>query len=221
MPEWLTYRLSDFLMFTPATYYRLFELHNAALWPTQLLAVALGLAILALARGSGVSSARAAMLLLALFWPWVGWAFHLRRFAAINLAAPWFAAAFALQGLLLLGFGLRSGRDPDRPHERRDPVGLGVMAFALLLEPLIGPGLGRSLAGIELAGMAPDPTAILTLGLLLAVRGPWPLWLIPILWGLVTGATLWAMGQRDAFVVPAVALVVGGRAGAEAMRSGK
>ena len=29
MSEWWTYRLSDFLMFSPRTYHRLFELHNA------------------------------------------------------------------------------------------------------------------------------------------------------------------------------------------------
>ena len=30
MSEWWTYRLSDFLMFSGATWYRLLELHNAA-----------------------------------------------------------------------------------------------------------------------------------------------------------------------------------------------
>ena len=53
MPEWWTYRLSDFLMFESKTYYRLFELYNAALWPGQLLALALGLALLALAWRGG------------------------------------------------------------------------------------------------------------------------------------------------------------------------
>ena len=46
MSEWWTYSLSDFLMFSPRTYYRLFELYNAAIWPAQLVAIALGVAIL-------------------------------------------------------------------------------------------------------------------------------------------------------------------------------
>ena len=46
MSEWWTYRFSDFVLFSPRVYYRLFELHNQALWPSQLLTVALGLAIL-------------------------------------------------------------------------------------------------------------------------------------------------------------------------------
>ena len=39
MSEWLSYRPSDFLMFAPRTYWRLFELHNGAWWPAQPLAV--------------------------------------------------------------------------------------------------------------------------------------------------------------------------------------
>ena len=35
MSEWWTYSLSDFLLFSPRTYYRLFELYNLAIWPTQ------------------------------------------------------------------------------------------------------------------------------------------------------------------------------------------
>ena len=50
MSEWWTYRLSDLLLFSPQTYYRLFELYNAAIWPAQVLAIALGLAVVALGR---------------------------------------------------------------------------------------------------------------------------------------------------------------------------
>ena len=45
MSEWWTYRLYDFLLFTPRTYYRLFELYNAAVWPAQIAAIALGLGL--------------------------------------------------------------------------------------------------------------------------------------------------------------------------------
>jgi hypothetical protein len=36
MSEWWTYRLSDILPFSAQTYFRLFELHNAAVWPAQI-----------------------------------------------------------------------------------------------------------------------------------------------------------------------------------------
>ena len=46
MAEWWTYSISDFLLFSPRTYYRLFELYNADLWPAQILAILLGTALL-------------------------------------------------------------------------------------------------------------------------------------------------------------------------------
>ena len=42
MSEWWTYHLSDFLLFSPRTYYRLFELYNAAIWPAQIVALGAG-----------------------------------------------------------------------------------------------------------------------------------------------------------------------------------
>ena len=36
MSEWWTYTLSDFLLFSPRTYYRLFELYNDEIWPAQI-----------------------------------------------------------------------------------------------------------------------------------------------------------------------------------------
>ena len=45
MSEWWTYTLSDFLLFSPRTYYRLLELYNLATWPAQFAGGAIGLAI--------------------------------------------------------------------------------------------------------------------------------------------------------------------------------
>src|SRR5215213_7179958 len=68
MSEWWTYSLSDFLLFSPRTYYRLFELYNLAIWPAQLLALALGVLILALLRPGRVWKGRVVATLLAACW---------------------------------------------------------------------------------------------------------------------------------------------------------
>jgi len=48
---------------------------------------------------------------------------------------------------------------------------------------------------VEIAGTAPDPTAVATLGvLLLARRVPWLLVPVPVLWCLYSGVTWWALG---------------------------
>ena len=48
MSEWWTYTLSDFLLFSPRTYYRLFELYNAEIWPAQIVALTLGVVLVGL-----------------------------------------------------------------------------------------------------------------------------------------------------------------------------
>src|SRR5215212_2754101 len=46
MSEWWTYALEDFLLFSPRVYWRMFELHNEAVWPLHVVALLLGSAIL-------------------------------------------------------------------------------------------------------------------------------------------------------------------------------
>ena len=76
MAEWWTYALPDFLLFSPRTYYRLFELYNAAVWPGQVLAAAAGLAIVAMLRKPRPWQGRVVAVLLAACWLWIAWAYQ-------------------------------------------------------------------------------------------------------------------------------------------------
>src|SRR5438477_8345451 len=191
MSEWWTYRLPDFLLFSPRTYYRLFELYNAAIWPGQIAAIVLGIAILALLLAPGRTSDRVISAVLAAGWLWVAWAYLWTRYATINWAASWFAAAFAVEALLLIlvgavGGGLFLGGTAERVRR----AGVGIFLFALAAQPLIGPALGRPWRQIEIFGIAPDPTVIATLGILTAAaRTRWELMVIPLIWCAISGAT--------------------------------
>jgi Family of unknown function (DUF6064) len=208
MSEWWTYRLSSFLMFSPKTYWRLIEQYNLDMWPAHLVAILLGLTVLWLAAQRRAGMARVMAALLAAVWLWVGWAFHWQHYASINWAARYFALAFALQAALLLGLG----NWPRDAHAPAAGVGAGAGAGAgaaaqklgwllavggVLLYPLAGPLVGRPCTQVELFGMAPEPTALATLGLLLASASPpskplrWLLATIPALSLLVGAATLW------------------------------
>jgi hypothetical protein len=204
MAEWWTYSLSDFLLFSPRTYYRLFELYNAAVWPGQVLAVAAGLAIAAMLWKPRPWQSRAVAILLAACWLWVAWAYFQTRYAAINWAAPYVAVAFTGEALLLalLGAVGRFSLHPDAHWTGR--LGLGLYVFALVIQPLIGPLAGRAWTQMEIFGVAPDPTVVATLGVLLRAkaRPGWPLLPIPVAWCAVSGATAWAMGAPDAWVMP-------------------
>lgn len=217
MPEWWTYSLGDLLLFSPQTYYRLFELYNLEWWPLQIVALALGLVMLGLWRRGGSGAGRAIAVILAAAWLWVGWAFHGQRYASINLTAEYFAWGFALQALMVLWLGGVRGRFALASATRmQQSLGLGLFGFALLVFPLIGLLQGRGWTQAEVFGMAPDPTALATLGMLLCV-GARPLWLllpIPVLWCLISGATLWTMGSPDFAVVPLAALLAVGIAAA-------
>lgn len=196
MSEWWTYRLSDFLMFAPATYWRLVERYNRELWPLQLVAIAAGLLLLAMAARPRPWTGRAVAAVLALAWLWVGWAFHAQRYATINWAAQYLAAAFVAQAALLAGVALFArAAVPSASAARPRAAGALLAVAGVLLYPLLAPALGRPWAQAEVFGLMPEPTALATLGLLLVTgrRGRGWLAAIPVLSLLVGGATAWLL----------------------------
>jgi hypothetical protein len=207
MTEWWTYRLSSFLLFSPRTWLRLHELYNAEIWPAQIVALALGFAIVVLARRGGGRSGPVVAVLLAACWLWVAWAFHWRRYATINFAAAWFAGAFVVEALLLVVLGAVRGSLALDANAWRRP-GLWLVAFALVAQPLLGLLAGRSLLQSEYFGVAPDPTATATLGILLLAQRRSPILMaIPLAWCAVSGAFAWMMRTPDMLVMPMVAFV--------------
>lgn len=219
MAEWRTYSLSDFLMFAPQTYYRLFELHNAAIWPAQIITMlaSLALATIALRRPD---LHRLACILLAAAWLWTGWTYLLIHYASINWVAPWLAGAFVLQAALLLLSAFTGGRAAHRDTVAR-PTGLGLLLFALAIQPLLDIVHGRGWTGVQLFGTTPDPTVMATLGLLLALgRARWLLLAIPLGWCAVSAATLWTMASPDVWVMPLGALITLLAAGHATLRRG-
>lgn len=212
MSDWWAFAPADLLMFSPGTYNRLFELTNEAVWPAQMLALAAGLAVLMLMlrgphEGEPKMRGRAVAALLAAVWLAVAWVYF-ARYATINLAAPYFRWGFVAQAILLTVSGVLLGRLTfERRGSRAHTFGIAMFVFALALQPLIGPLLGRPWAGVEVFGIAPDPTVLATLGVLLAAdRFRWELVVIPLMWCAVTGATLWTMAAPEAFVLPLAGL---------------
>ena len=233
MLEWWTYRPSDFLMFAPRTYWRLFELHNTHWWPAPPLLVmagGLGLATLWRHRAAAEPWFRGCAAALALAWAFSGWAFVAQRYAAINWAAEALAWACAVPALTLALLALQPLRQPRRLRQLQPlptpalqaatPVrlraGLLLMLWALVGHPLLAPAFGRPLLQAEVWALTPDPTALATLGWLLCVqpgsRGTrWLLglaWVAAVAWCAVSAATLWTMGSAQAWVMAMLALAV-------------
>ncbi|BCH26288.1 hypothetical protein MesoLjLc_62060 [Mesorhizobium sp. L-8-10] len=212
MSEWWTYRPEDLLLFSPRAYWRLFELLNAELWPVQVLALAAGLVIAVVAFRPGRNHDRWIPLILAAAWTFVGWSFLWNRYATINWPIAYVAPAFALQSALLLLAGTMPKGLVFGRRGIGGRAGLFLATVGIVAYPVLPPLFGRSWSSAELFGMAPDPTAVVTLGLLLSARGRLPSILIPIplAWCLLSGTTLLAMNDPQAwfpFLAAVIALV--------------
>lgn len=201
MGEWWTFRPADILVFSARNYYRLFEIYNAAVWPAHIVALGLGLTVLFfLRRGMG----RAVAVALAVAWAWVALVFHLKFFSTITPFAPYFAAGAGLEAALIAWTGVaRGGLAPARDGVLSARVGLAIYLAALAGLPALGLAMGRAVPQAEIFGLAPDPTALATIGLLLVARRVhWHLLIIPFLWCANTGITLIAMKVPDALFTP-------------------
>jgi hypothetical protein len=199
--EWWTYTLGDFLMFSPATYWRLVENYNRDVWPAQLAGVMAGIVALALTLSRREGAAQLQAVLLAAAFVWVGWAFHWQRYAAINWAARYFAFAFWAQAVLLVVLTLLPSKDAVEPNGAFQKIGWFLALAGLVLYPLGSAWDGKVWSQIEVFGVSPEPTALFGLGLILTNQRPpppvfrWLLAIIPAASLLVGAATFRAMAR--------------------------
>jgi hypothetical protein len=197
------------LPFTADILFASFAQQNRELWPAPLLVPLLGLAAVLLTLRPAPGSDRAIGALLAAAWLWTGIGYHLLRFATINFAAPAYGIAFVLEGLMLAWTGAVRGRLPFR-FQRNSAgwAGLALAMMALAAWPLADRLVGHGWESIRLVGMAPEPTAAFTLGLLLLTDGrtPWRLIVIPLAWTLVAGVTAWILSIPQDLALPVVGM---------------
>lgn len=210
MFELYDYSLSDLLLFSPETYLRLLGRYNVDMWPLQIVFAILGLSLIGLVRSSNINSDRIVAGLLAVIWLWVAYAFHIERYATIQIAANYFAAMFIIQAILLFLIGVVGARIQfSLGGGLINRIGLGLVILGVLFYPLVEWGTGRPWDQVEMFALMPDPTVVATLGFLLLIvqRPHWLLLVIPILWTVISGALSWEMGTYVSLLAPAVALL--------------
>ena len=206
MADWLSYSLSDFLLFSPQVYERLFVLLNKDLWPWQLVSLAAGIVVLALLLRGARLSARTAFVILGAGWIVVAAVFFLGRYQAINWAGAYIAPLAALQGagLILLALTGRLDLIDRRAGTFAWVAGFAVLALGLFFYPLVTPAFGFSIEGAQVFALTPDPTAVATLGAMALLKGRvrFLAAVIPAVWCIFSGLTLWTLGRPDAFIAP-------------------
>ncbi len=174
--------------FTTEEFLAVFAAYNAAIWPVQIVAFSAGLlAVAALwlkwLRGNWLIPG-----FLALFWACNGVGYHFLFFSTINPLAKGFAILFVLQAILFAMSAVSASKPTfGFQADVRSWTGIAVIFYALLIYPILGVRAGHGLMAGPMFGVAPCPTTIFTIGMLLLARGQWVLWLsiIPILWSLI------------------------------------
>jgi hypothetical protein len=125
---------------------------------------------------------------LSALWLWNAVAYHALVFTRINPAAWLFGGLFAVQAFLFARAAAGQGPEFFLATGPRRIAGSVLVCFALAY-PLINIAFGHAYPATPTYGV-PCPTTILTIGLLLTVRGAVPgvLSVVPAFWGLVGGS---------------------------------
>lgn len=178
--------------------------YNTAIWPAQAVALVLALAILWLAAAPRPWSGRVIGGLLICAWLWCGGVYFFQHFARYDFLAPVYGWAFLVEAALL-SWGLlwRAPQVAFRPTAAGF-AGYVLAVAALLLLPLIS-GFGEAgFASARLVGVAPGPTALFTLGLLVLTEGRrrWLLMILPLAWCALAGVQAWSLGIAEAWPLP-------------------
>jgi hypothetical protein len=200
-----TYSVGNFIPFLPASYFRLFERQFEAFWPLQPAFLALGVAVIVLAvLGKG----RAVAVILAAAMATAAVTFHFQLYAELTPVGRVFGWAFIAQGTLLLVWGSISRFDSRPQLDVTAWIGMALAVFGVAFYPFMALVSGRKLAGAEYFALAPDPTVCAAVGILLIIARP--LWLllllpVPLLWCVVSGATLKALEDPSASLLPVIA----------------
>lgn len=198
------------LPFTIEQFYGLFREYNSAVWPAQVLLVALAVVAVAFVvvphRWSGASISA----ILAFLWGWLGIAYHLAFFTAINPAAYGFAGISVAGAVVFLWQGVFRRRLEFRVTPgARTVAGLILVLFALVLYPAWLHYSGHLYPAIPTFGL-PCPTTIFTVGVLAFLVAPYPrsIFVVPVLWCFVGVQAAFLLG-----VPPDLGLGVAGMVG--------
>lgn len=194
--------------FTRDEFLALFAAYNRAVWPTQLVLLAIAVTcVVAIVRGRP-GATRGALAGLAVLWLWMAVAYHWVYFTRINPMAWVFGAMFAAQAVALAVAALRGPTRHVAPRLDR-VLGLGLVGYALVIYPAIGQLSDHPWPSAPSFGL-PCPTTIFTLGVLLAAT-PRPrrrLAILPALWAGVGSFAPFAFGVWEDLGLTIAAVVV-------------
>ncbi|MDT3740238.1 MAG: DUF6064 family protein [Candidatus Kapabacteria bacterium] len=176
------------LPFTIEQFLNIFKIYNDSIFPAQIFAYVLGVICIILIFRTSNKSSRIILVVLGLYWLWMGVVYHLLNFTQINNAAYIFGAIFIIQGLIFLYIVVFKNELTFKFDKSLNSItGIVLIIYAMFIYPLIGMWLGHSYPNSPVFGVAPCPTTIFTFGILLQVKNRLNIWIyiIPLIWSVI------------------------------------
>lgn len=212
------------LPFTVEQFFDVFRAYNTTVWPTQVVLVLLAVLAIAFVAVRRPWSSAAVSAILALFWCWLGVAYHFAFFASINPLAHGFAALSVVGGLMFAWHGVvRRRLEFAFARNLRSAIAVALMAFALVVYPVWATMAGHPYPELPTFGL-PCPTTLFTIGVLALASGAGirAVLVVPFLWSLVGGQAAFLLDVRPdlalfAASVVAAVLLLRPRTGARAV----
>jgi hypothetical protein len=208
-------------MITAEQLLEVFAAYNPQIWPMQIVAYILGIAVLFMAAFKFNISRRGIPAVLAFFWLWVALFFWLPSVLQGYAPGYFFTAIFMIQGILFVLSAFNRDLDFGFRKDASSLAGIFFVLYALAGYPLVSTLVGHIYPRMSPFGLTPCPVVTFTFGMLLltAQKVPKHLLFIPffyalsgflwvsigifedigmILSGLLGGGMLWFRGRHKA-----------------------
>lgn len=192
-----SFSLRDLLIFSSESYFKLFELANLELWPYHIPLALLAVAAVFFLYKRQRHAPPFILVWLGFIWAFVGFGYFGVYYSQISTYAHYISYAFWAEACLLLFYALFANHksitsSKASPNKWRLLLGGGLIYYGFILHPVVSLFMwDQPFNRFELFSVAPDPTAIASLGfiLLIPVRGYLLLTVIPMLWLLLSVMT--------------------------------
>ena len=186
---------------TSQEFFDIFRQYNQGVWPAQWVAISLCvLAAMFAFFGWGLHT-KVALSLMSVMSTLIGISYFWIYYVPHNSAGWIFGGLFVLQGLLLAGYAFR-GKGEDWFGPGIWPwVGAILVAYAIVGYPVVGLIAGHSYPALPILGIAPCPSMIFMIGMLLAIQPKISKWLlvIPIVWSALATMAALQLGVVEDF----------------------
>lgn len=200
--------------FTVDAFMGSFQSYNKAVFPFQLLLLAIGGIALAAAFSRRKNRNRVALFALGILWAWSGVVYVWVQFTQISpfnlLPGVITGALFVAQALLFFQAGLKQTIAIEVKFGLQGNVGVFFILYGLVIYPALSFFIGGREAALVLSLGIPCPTNIFTLGFsILAAKGLKPIYvIIPFLWSIVGITTALFLGVVQDMLMIAGALLL-------------